>query len=294
MKSIVIPGLNLQKDEHAYFYAAAEIMEARNMSAGYEGGSSGVSLRICKGVSWLVGAQRGRLVRDRQLVPVACGSVIITDRRFIFYADSKSFSAALSELMACEITADCIAISVSDKTKLFRCAKAAKSAECLREFLPFQPSISGKRLFAKKSKSPGCLVILFFALVLFWIIGQCEKNKASNHPVSKAPPPQDQQIREQSIKRHPQQETVNPVELPQTQKKQKSPIAQPGQIITFELLTGRIMSGRVVGITASDVTIQSLTQDVTITIAKDKMTEPSVLSVFGGHSTYTNAPAANP
>lgn len=269
-------------------------MEARNVSAGYEGGSSGVSVRICKGVSWRVGSQRGRLVRDRQLVPVACGSIIITDRRFIFYSDSKSFSAALSELMACEITADCIAISVGDKTKLFRCAQAAKSAECLREFLPFHPSISGKRLFEKKSKSPGCLVILFFALVLFGIIGQCEKNKASKHPVSKAPPPQDQQILEQSIKRHPQQETVNPVELPKTQEKQNFPISKPGQIITFELRTGRIMRGRVVGITASEVTIQSLTQDVTITIAKDKITEPSALTVFGCHSAYTNAPPAKP
>jgi hypothetical protein len=99
LPSVTIPNLVLQKDESAYWAEPASILEDRVVNRRYEGSSQGVSLRIAKGVSYRIGAQRGHLVADRATVPVSSGSVIVTNKRLIFAGDAKSLSLRLNKLL---------------------------------------------------------------------------------------------------------------------------------------------------------------------------------------------------
>lgn len=89
----------LQKGEQAHWAEAGSILEERVVGRRYQGGSSGVSIRIAKGVSYRVGAHRGNIVTDKAVVPVSVGELIITNKRTIFRGDNKSFALSIAKLL---------------------------------------------------------------------------------------------------------------------------------------------------------------------------------------------------
>ena len=88
-----------QKGEQAHWTEAGDILEERVVGRRYQGGSSGVSFRIAKGVSYRVGAHRGNIVTDKAVVPVRSGDLIITNKRAIFRGDKKSFVLSIAKLL---------------------------------------------------------------------------------------------------------------------------------------------------------------------------------------------------
>ncbi len=104
--SISVPNVVLQKSERAYWSEPASILEERVVSRRYEGGSQGVSFRIAKGLSYRVGAHRGRIVTDTAIVPVSSGELIITSKRIIFRGNAKSFTLRLDKLLELNFFSD--------------------------------------------------------------------------------------------------------------------------------------------------------------------------------------------
>lgn len=114
-------NLITQKGEVCYWAEPSELLEERVVRRRYEGGSRGVSVRICKGVSYRVGAQRGQLVSDTAVVPVSTGKLILTSKRVVFTGDKKSFNSKLDKLLDVEFYSDGIKFSpATGKPKLFR------------------------------------------------------------------------------------------------------------------------------------------------------------------------------
>lgn len=86
----------LKPGEKAYGAATASLLE--NKVVGYQAGTSGVSVRVAKGVTVRAGGMRGGSVKD--WVTVAEGELVITDRRVVFAGDRKSFSIAFDDLLS--------------------------------------------------------------------------------------------------------------------------------------------------------------------------------------------------
>lgn len=76
----------LHADERAFLIAnGVALIEPRHGASHYEGGSSGVSIRIAKGVRYRVGQNRGTLVQGtEQPVAIDTGSFTVTNRRAVF------------------------------------------------------------------------------------------------------------------------------------------------------------------------------------------------------------------
>lgn len=94
-----VQNVIFQKGEQAHWSEAGDILEERVVGRRYVGGSSGVSIRIAKGVSYRVGAHRGNIVADKAVVAVSSGDFIITSKRAIFRGDKKSFALAIPKLL---------------------------------------------------------------------------------------------------------------------------------------------------------------------------------------------------
>ncbi|WP_413942718.1 hypothetical protein [Bdellovibrio sp. HCB-162] len=107
----------LQKNEIAYWSEPAELMEVRVIGRRYEGGSSGVSIRIMKGVSYRVGNHRGRMVTDKALLAVAQGQLIVTNKRLVFSGDAKSFDVKIEKILNINYTDDGILFTTANREK---------------------------------------------------------------------------------------------------------------------------------------------------------------------------------
>ncbi len=66
------------------------------------GGSSGMSIRIARGVYYRAGAFRGHPVETRLLVEVGIGSLAVTTKHLYFASQAKSFRVAYSRVVAWE------------------------------------------------------------------------------------------------------------------------------------------------------------------------------------------------
>jgi hypothetical protein len=108
--SITVSGLVTQKGELPYWSEPGSILEEKVVDRQYVGRSQGVSLRIAKGVSYRVGAQRGHLVSQTGIVPVSTGNLVVTSKRVMFIGDKKGFNLQLDKVLSLELHSDGITI----------------------------------------------------------------------------------------------------------------------------------------------------------------------------------------
>lgn len=85
-------GMALQRGEVAHWVEPAELLEERVVKRQYEGGSSGFSFRVAKGVYYHVGGHGGRVITETGIVPVSRGDLVITNKRIVFRGDRKNFA----------------------------------------------------------------------------------------------------------------------------------------------------------------------------------------------------------
>ncbi len=106
-----VPGLILKSGEVAHFVIEVALLEERVVNRGYQGGSSGVTVRVAKGVSFRVGQQKGRMVSETGIVEVDRGSFIVTNQRLMYVGGKKSFNYPFNQLMGYKVFTDGIDIS---------------------------------------------------------------------------------------------------------------------------------------------------------------------------------------
>jgi hypothetical protein len=106
LPNVAVPGLALQKHEVSHWVEPASLLEERVLNREYVGQSRGVSVRIARGVTYRVGAQRGRMVTTTGIVVVSRGSVVITNKRVVFRGDTKGFSIRLDQLLDAQVFED--------------------------------------------------------------------------------------------------------------------------------------------------------------------------------------------
>lgn len=104
--AIINPG------EKAYAAVLANLMEVQTV--GYSANTSGVSLRLAKGVTFRTGGMRGRAAKG--LVNAASGELVITESRVLFSGDRKSFDIPLIKLLNATHYSDGFRFSDAKKT----------------------------------------------------------------------------------------------------------------------------------------------------------------------------------
>lgn len=103
---IHINGVVLLKNEVIHFAVPASLIEEKVVHQGYTGGSAGVSIRVAQGVNLKLGASKGRLVKKTGIVPVAHGTVILTNQRILFVSQKKAFNLKFNRLVSYKIYTD--------------------------------------------------------------------------------------------------------------------------------------------------------------------------------------------
>lgn len=112
----VDPGtVILHSGELAYSAIPAALLELRTVS--YRGRSTGVSVRVARGVWLRQGGSRG--TAEKGLVPVAQGTLVATNKRVIFTGDQKSLALPLEKITSFETLADGLRLGDAHKTYNF-------------------------------------------------------------------------------------------------------------------------------------------------------------------------------
>lgn len=109
-------GIFFKKNEKPMWVENAVLFEDV-ISRHYESGTRGTSFRIAKGIHWRVGVSRGKMVSEKDTVPVDEGQFIVTDQRLIFSGNIKSFDTNLTRILSLQIHPDGIAFSESNRKK---------------------------------------------------------------------------------------------------------------------------------------------------------------------------------
>ena len=112
-----VTNVVLLKNEKVHWVEPASLLEQQVVRKRYEGGSSGVRIRIAKGVSYKIGAHRGHIVSEMGVVPISKGDFILTSKRVMFCGESKSFAVKLEKILNLKPFGDGICLSENNRTK---------------------------------------------------------------------------------------------------------------------------------------------------------------------------------
>lgn len=93
------PNFLLQSGERICWIEPSTLEEMKVVGRHYEGGSSGVSFRVARGVRFNVGRQRGHSVSETAAVTTSTGEFVITNKRLAFLGDRKSFAIKFEKLL---------------------------------------------------------------------------------------------------------------------------------------------------------------------------------------------------
>tara|TARA_B100000945_G_scaffold302064_1_gene285379 strand:+ start:414 stop:1100 length:687 start_codon:yes stop_codon:yes gene_type:complete len=108
-------SLMLKKGERLVFDLPG-ITYCQEKTIKFKGNHQGFSVRIMKGVSYRFGGFEGG--SEQKVVPIDEGSLILTNKRFVFSGSSKSIEFPLSKIVTIDPLDDGIMINRTGKTKM--------------------------------------------------------------------------------------------------------------------------------------------------------------------------------
>jgi len=115
-------SLQLHEGERVFFVLqGAALIEPRRERGHYQGGYSGFSFRVAKGVRYHVGGTRGTYVQGAEVpTPIDTGTVTITNQRVVFQGSKQAREWAFSKLLGHEDHAEApwTALPVSNRQKV--------------------------------------------------------------------------------------------------------------------------------------------------------------------------------
>lgn len=111
---IVQSNLMLDTGETCHYCGTATFVKTKNVVVGYSGGSRGASIRIAKGMSYRIGAQKGAPIRG-DVQERTEGVLSITNKRIVFSANKGAFDKKISSLSAVTPYYNGIAFQFGDK-----------------------------------------------------------------------------------------------------------------------------------------------------------------------------------
>jgi hypothetical protein len=108
--------INLEKDEKIVYAFGGVVFYEMAEERHYEGGSSGLSVRIAKGLYYRTSAFKGYPVISNTLKQKGIGILFITNKNVYFYSETKSEKIPLKKIIATTNYNDGIGIQKDGKT----------------------------------------------------------------------------------------------------------------------------------------------------------------------------------
>ena len=109
-------GVLLEDGEATHWACPAELYEEKVIRSYYQGGYSGFSVPIYKGIRWHVGGYGGHPIVQRGMVATDSGRLTLTDRRVVFVGGQRSFSIPYKKVLALQGFSDAIAVQKDGMT----------------------------------------------------------------------------------------------------------------------------------------------------------------------------------
>ncbi|SHE62309.1 hypothetical protein [Clostridium fallax] len=104
-------------NEKCYYASNGTRLITKNETVGYTGKSSGITLRIAKGLSYRTGGGRSRPIKGN-VNYFFDGSLFITNQRIIFISPKNGFEIPLNKITAIQIAKDGLNFQVNGKNYL--------------------------------------------------------------------------------------------------------------------------------------------------------------------------------
>lgn len=101
---IPVTGLILLKDEIAYWSEIIILKEEKVVGQKIIGKAMGIGFRITRNISIGGGGYKGIAINQSEIVPVAKGNIIITNKRIAFTGDKRTFAAKLEDIINIQIS----------------------------------------------------------------------------------------------------------------------------------------------------------------------------------------------
>jgi len=108
--------INFEKDEILVYAFGGVVFYEITEERHYEGGSSGFSVRVAKGIYYRAGAFKGYPVISNTLKQKGLGMLFITNRNIYFYSEIKSEKIPLNKIITTTNYSDGIGIQKDGKT----------------------------------------------------------------------------------------------------------------------------------------------------------------------------------
>lgn len=83
---------NFLKNEKLVFLYSPVLLSEQRINTEYEGGSSGVSIRIARGLYYRTSAFKGRPIKKEVTIPISYGMMALTNKHLYFSSTKKKFS----------------------------------------------------------------------------------------------------------------------------------------------------------------------------------------------------------
>ena len=96
------PDLILKPQEHLIYAVPANLYTENLETTGYTSGSSGVSVRVAKGMSVRTGGSRGRAIKEN-VRRFQLGDYVVTDQRVLFISTKDSFELSFDKITAVKL-----------------------------------------------------------------------------------------------------------------------------------------------------------------------------------------------
>jgi hypothetical protein len=108
------PDMILKKDEKAHLEITASILKEVAITE-YQGGYSGVSFRVAKGIRFNTGRASGRrVVVGHKVIADDTGRLIVTSQRVVFLGRKKSIEMPFSKILSLDVFEDGVRIHLSN------------------------------------------------------------------------------------------------------------------------------------------------------------------------------------
>ncbi len=117
LRPVNTPALVLKKDELCYGQWPAEAYAMHKMTR-YAGGSSGVSVRVARGVYLRNSGFRGAPISTQAMASIGRGTVYLTNTRVLFVGDSTTIEMPFTKIASTEPYSDGMRFNIANKSPI--------------------------------------------------------------------------------------------------------------------------------------------------------------------------------
>ena len=97
LPTIIGTNINLANDEVCHYADIGYTFKDKTITTGYTGKSSGISIRLAKGLTYRTGGSGGKAIREKQRTTYT-GTLYITNKRVIYSSTNECFDKTFDKI----------------------------------------------------------------------------------------------------------------------------------------------------------------------------------------------------